>query len=89
MSFNTNESEKITKIAFLLVESQSETKALLKKGFSGLALQNAQLLEENKQLNNQLMKLQEQLESISKELSQQREQEQLRQEKKQKRKNRK
>lgn len=43
-----DEQEKISKLASLIVESQSETKDLIKWGFSGLAIKNAQLLDDNK-----------------------------------------
>lgn len=69
MSSNGTESKKISKIVSLIVEGQSETNDLLKRGFSGLAFQNAQLLQDNQQLNNKLVYLQEQLENISKELA--------------------
>ena len=69
LSLDLNESEKILKIAFLIVEGQTETNQLLKRGFGGLAVQNSQLLKGNEQLNNQLVDSQKQLESISNELT--------------------
>lgn len=45
LSSRVSESKKISKITYLIVKSQSETNELLKGGFGGLALQNAQLLE--------------------------------------------
>ena len=89
LSSRVSESKKISKIASLIVESQSETNELLKRGFGGLALQNAQLLEDNQQLNYRLTSLQEQLETISKELSDKKKQEKIIQDNKIKRKKRK
>lgn len=57
----TQTNEKITQLAILIIEEQSETKNLLKKGFSGLALQNVELLDQNKYLKDQIELLQEQL----------------------------
>lgn len=70
----------------MLLESQSETTELLKRGFGGLVLQNAQLLEDNQQLNYHFTFLQEQLETSSKELSDKKKQEKIIQDNKIKRK---
>jgi integrase len=70
-------------------ENQNERNILLKRGFSGLALQNAQLLQDNQDLNNRLITLQEELEIISQELSDRKKQEKIIQDNKIKRKNRK
>lgn len=88
LSSGISESEKISKIASLVVRTQSETNELLKRGFGGLALQNSQLLTDNQQLNDRLTILQEQLEIITEELSAKKEQEKIIQDKKIKRKNR-
>ena len=86
LSSRVSESKKISKIASLIMESQSETNELSKGGFDGLALQNAQLLEDNQQLNYRLTFLQEQLETISKERSDKKRQEKIIQDNKIKRK---
>lgn len=88
LSLDLVESEKISKIASLVVENQNETNILLKKGFTGLAFQNAQLLQDNQDLNNRLTTLQEQLETIYQELSDRKKQEEIIQDNKIKRKNR-
>ena len=90
LSSNFLEPEKISKIASLVVEGwiQNETNTLLKRGFNGLALQNAQLLQDNQDLNNRLITLQEQLEIISQEFSDQEKQEKIIHDNKIKRKNR-
>lgn len=77
LSSGISESEKISRIASLVVGTQSETNELLKRGFGGLALQNSQLLTDNQQLNDRLTILQEQLEIITKELSAKKEQEKI------------
>ena len=69
LSLDLNESEKILKIVFLIVEGQTEITQLLKRGFGKLAVQNSQLLKSNGQLNNQLVDSQKQLENISNELA--------------------
>jgi len=89
LSSDASESKKISKIASLIVESQSHTNELLKRGFGGLALQNNQLLEDNQQLKNRLRILQEQLEVISEELHDKKKEEKILQEKKNRRKNQK
>ena len=89
LSLNLGESEKISRIASLIVEGQTETNELLKRGFGGLTLQNSQLLKDNEQLNNRLVNLQEQLEIISNELAERKKQEKIIQDNKIKRKNRK
>lgn len=86
LSSRVSESKKISKIASLIMESQSETNELSKGGFGVLALQNAQLLEDNQQLNYRLTFLQEQLETISKERSDKKRQEKIIQDNKIKRK---
>jgi integrase len=70
-----------------MIEGQSKTNELLKPGFSGLALQNFQLLSDNQQLDGRLVNLQEQLEDISKELAKKKQKEKLIRDKKIKRKN--
>lgn len=89
LSLDTSESDKITKIASLMVESQTETNELIKRGFGGLALQNSKLLEDNQDLKNRLQSMQEQLENIFEELEDQKTQQQIRENIKIKRKNRK
>lgn len=84
-----NNDQKIMKIAYLIVQGQSETKTLLKRGFAGLAIQNAQLLEKNQGLQDRIVNLQEQLEIVTEELLERKQQEKLMEERKFKRKNRK
>lgn len=85
MSLDLNESEKISKIGYLIVEKQTETSELLKHRSNALVLQNYQLLKNNKQLNNRLINLQKQRESISNELVNRKKQEKALQDKKMKR----
>lgn len=69
MLSNLTKSEKISKIASLIIEGQSQTNQLLKGRFGSLGLQNSQLLSDNQQFNDRLVNLQDQLEDISKELT--------------------
>lgn len=89
LTSNIIDSEKISEIISLIVEGQDQTKELLKQGFTGLAIQNAQLLEDNQELKFKLITLQDQLQNISDELNDRKNKEKLAQEIKEKRKNRK
>lgn len=71
-----------------MVETQSQTNKVLKQGFGVLALQNAQLLEDNQELKDRLTILQKQLEIISAQLHVKKKQEKLIQENELKRRNR-
>ena len=70
----------------------SETQSIMKEGFVGLAIQNAELnaelKEQNKVLEEQLNQLQEQIAMVTEELQEQKERERLMQKKKEKWKNR-
>lgn len=74
--------EKITRLAVLIIEEQSETKNLLKQGFGGLALQNVEL---KSQLDKQILET----EAVSKRLDQILKKQALADERKLKRRNRK
>jgi len=85
--------EKLKQLFSLMAEGHVETQFIMKKGFVGLAIQNAELnaelKDQNKALEEQLNQLQEQLEIITQELQEREERERLMQEKKEKWKNRK
>ncbi|MDX5585575.1 MAG: tyrosine-type recombinase/integrase [Aureibaculum sp.] len=76
----------------LMAEGHVETQSIMKEGFVGLAIQNAELnaelKDQNKALEEQLNQLQEQLEIVTQELQERKERERLLQEKKEKWKNR-
>ena len=84
--------EKFTKLFSLMAEGHAETQSIMKEGFVGLAIQNAELnaelKDQNKALEEQLTQLQEQLEIVTEELQERKERERLMQEKKEKWKNR-
>ena len=80
---------KMTQIALLTINEQSQTKELLKKGFSGLALQNVELLNQNKDLKEQLELLQKQLLRATELLEEMQRERFLKEENKRLRKNRK
>jgi len=85
--------EKFTKLFSLMAEGHVETQSIMKEGFVGLAIQNAELnaelKDQNKALEDQLNQLQDQLEIVTQELQERKEQERLLEEKKEKRKNQK
>ena len=84
--------EKFSKLFSLVAEGHAETQSMMKEGFVGLAIQNAELnrelKEQNRVLKEQLTKLQDQLEIVMEELQERKERERLIEEKKEKRKNR-
>jgi len=84
--------EKFSKLSSLMLEGHAETQSIMKEGFVGVAMQNAELNRELKEQNiilkDQLTKLQEQFEILTKELQEQKERERLIEEKREKRKNR-
>jgi uncharacterized protein (DUF342 family) len=84
--------EKFRKLFSLMAEGHAETQLMMKEGFVGLAIQNAELnaelKEQNKALEEQLKQLQDQLEIVTEELQERKERERLIEEKKEKRKNR-
>jgi site-specific recombinase XerD len=88
-----DEEEKVTKITSLILESQNETQEMMKQGFVGLALQNAELnkklMKNNAFLEKQLNQLQNQFEIVINELQQRKEEERISAKQKEKRKNRK
>ena len=59
---------KLTKIGLLTLQGQSHTNDLLKQGFGGLALQNAQLLEQNGNLKNDLETIQQNMQTLMQKL---------------------
>ena len=75
-----------------MAEGHAETQSMMKEGFVGLAIQNAELnaelKDQNKVLKEQLNQLQEQLEIVTEELQERKERERSIEEKKEKRKNR-
>ena len=80
---------KITDILALIVEDQSETQSLIKRGFTGIALQNNNLFEQNKKLREEITILNEQLSVVANKLQEKLDQERLVNEQRIKRKNRK
>lgn len=90
---DVSRNEKLKQLFSLMAEGNVETQLIMKKGFVGLAIQNAELnaelKDQNKALEEQLNQLQEQLKIVTQELQEQKERERLMQEKKEKRKNRK
>ena len=89
---NVGRDEKLKQLFSLMAEGHVETQSIMKEGFVGLAIQNAELnaelKEQNKALKDQLNQLQEQLKFVTEELQERKERERLLQEKKEKWKNR-
>ncbi len=86
---NVGRNEKFRKLFSLMAEGHTETQLMMKEGFVGLAIQNAELKEQNKTLEDQLNQLQDQLRIVREELEERKERERLIEEKKEKRKNQK
>ena len=61
-------SKKLIEVQELILQGQNATQELLKIGFSGIAYQNAQLLQDNQELNHQLTDIRSQYDDIYKEL---------------------
>ena len=84
--------KKFRKFLSLMAEGHAETQSIMKEGFVGLAIQNAELnaelKEQNKVLEDQLNQLQDQLAMVTEELEERKERERLMQKKKEKWKNR-
>jgi hypothetical protein len=84
--------EKFRKLFSLMAEGHAGTQSMMKEGFVGLAIQNAELnaelKEDNKGLKDQLNQLQEELRIVREELEERKERERLMEEKKEKWKNR-
>lgn len=89
---NVGRNGKFRKLFSLMSEGHAETQSMMKEGFVGLAIQNAELnmelKEQNRVLKEQLNKLQDQLEVVMEELQERKERERLIEEKKEKWKNR-
>lgn len=66
---------KITDILTLIVEDQSETQDLIKRGFTEIALQNNNLFEQNKKLREEISLLNEQLNIVANKLQEKLDQE--------------
>ena len=85
--------EKFKQLFSLMAEGHAETQSMMKEGFVGLAIQNAELnaelKEQNKALEDQLNQLQEQFRIVREELEERKERERLIEKKKEKRKNQK
>ena len=86
---NVGRDEKFRKLFSLMAEGHAETQSMMKEGFVGLAIQNAELKEQNKALEDQLNQLQEQFRIVREELEERKEWERLIEKKKEKRKNQK
>ena len=84
--------KKFREFLSLMSEGHAETQSIMKEGFVGLAIQNAELnaelKEQNKVLEEQLNQLQEQIAMIAEEFQEQKERERLMQKKNGKWKNR-
>jgi len=84
--------EKFQQLFSLMAEGHVETQSMMKEGFVGLAIQNAELnaelKDQNKVLQDQLTQLQDQLDIVTGELQDRKKRERLLQEKKEKWKNR-
>jgi integrase len=80
--------EKFHQLFSLMAEGHAETQSMMKEGFVGLAIQNAELnaelKDQNKALTDQLNQLQEQFAIVRQELQERKERERLLQEKKEK-----
>ena len=81
---NVGRDEKFRKLFSLMAEGHAETQSMMKEGFVGLAIQNAEL---NAKLKEQNKALEDQLRIVTEELQEQKERERLIEEKKEKRKN--
>lgn len=80
---------KITDILTLIVEDQSKTQDLIKRGFTGIALQNNNLFEQNEKLREEISILNEELHVVTNKLQEKLYQERLVNERRINRKNRK
>lgn len=80
---------KITDILTLIVEDQSELQDLIKRGFTGIALQNNSLFEQNRKLREEITVLNKQLSLVADKLQEKLDQERLINEQRIKRKSRK
>lgn len=68
---------KITDILTLIVEDQSEIQDLIKRGFTGIALQNNSLFEQNRNLREEITILNRQLSVVANKLQEKLDQERL------------
>jgi integrase len=89
---NVGRDEKFHQLFSLMAEGHAKSQSMMKEGFVGLAIQNAELnaelKEQNKVLQDQLSQLQDQLEIVREELQERKERERFLEEKKEKWKNR-
>jgi hypothetical protein len=83
---NVSRDEKFRKLFSLMAEGHAETQSMMKEGFVGLAIQNAEL---NAELKEQNKALEDQLRIVTEELQKRKERERLIEEKKEKPKNQK
>lgn len=81
--------QKITQIAGLLVQGQSQTQELVKRGFAGIAIQNAELFNQNEELKQQLADMQTKFDLVFDQLQEKIDQEHLIKKKRLERKSRK
>jgi integrase len=85
---NVGRDEKFHQLFSLMAEGHAKSQSIMKEGFVGLAIQNAELnaelKDQNKALTDQLNQLQEQFAIVRQELQERKEWERLLQEKKEK-----
>ncbi len=74
---NVGRDKKFRKLFSLMAEGHAEIQSMMKEGFVGLAIQNAELKEQNKALEDQLNQLQEQFRIVREELEERKERERL------------
>jgi integrase len=86
MNSGISSEDKMTRVASLIIEKNAENRTIMKKGFVGLAVQNAELNEKlmnkNEALEKQTKQLQGKLEMIAQELHERKEKEILVEQKK-------
>ena len=80
---------KIVEILALIVEDQNETQNIVKRGFTGIALQNNHLFEQNKKLKEEIKLLNQQFDIVANKLQEKLDQERVINEQRVQRKNRK
>ena len=90
---NLEQNEKFRKLFSLMTEDHAKTQLMMKEGFVGLTIQNAELnaklKQQNRVLKDHLTQLQDQLRIVKEELQERKKWEWFLEEKKEKRKNQK
>ena len=88
MNSEISSEDKMTRVASLMIEKNTENQTIMKEGFVGLAVQNVELneklMKQNEALEKQTKQLQEKLEMIAQELHERKEKEILVEQKKEK-----